>query len=133
MSEQLRKAVDQAGPDGVTRARQMLLLSATDADALGSAAGVVYRALAEDLTAPATTYRGALVEATLAVDDVHSGMVDAIVEDFLGAFEDDPSNVLAFALARELRAASMLGRAELAALRNELNDHGTGPESHDVG
>lgn len=111
MSTQLRQAIALAGPEGVDSTKTTLGLVAHDADDLGAGnAAKVYRALADDLGAPSVTYRPELVAVTREVDKRAPGLVDKIVADFVGTAQDDPSNILAFALARELGAAAALGR-----------------------
>jgi hypothetical protein len=123
MSTQLREAIATAGPETVEHVKAMLATIAGDAVDLGAPnAASIYRALIDDLTTPAQTWRAELVATVLEADEADPNLVDAIVQDFVGAAHDNPSNVLPFALARELGAAAVLGRRTAQSFTADLDN-----------
>jgi len=112
MSPQLRDALDTASPEDIAKMRRVLTDAADLADLNDAPHALLYRALLTDLDSPAAAYRTALVAATVEADPA----ANTVVADLLSI--EAP---LAYALARELGAATRLGRDMQAGFRRELD------------
>ncbi len=98
--------------------RAILLAAADLAELASDPEGLLYRALLDDLDAPALTYRAALVAACTSADSA----VDAVVGDLLSIGAPLP-----FALARELGAAARLSRDLRGGFTRQLDNLDTPP------
>ena len=119
MSTQLRTALDTATPDDLAEIRRVLTDAADLAELDAAPHALIYRALLIDLDTPAVTYRADLVGAAVAEPEA----ADVVVRDLLSI--DAP---LAYALARELGAATRAGRDEQRGFAARLGDINTVPE-----
>jgi len=112
MSAQLRNAIDAATPEELEKVRTMLADAADLTGLSGAPESLLYRALLDDLDAPARTYRTALVAICTSADSA----VDGVVGDLLSIGEPLP-----FALARELGAAARMSRDLRAGFTRQLD------------
>ncbi len=112
MSAQLRAAIDAATPDEMEQVRTVLADAADLTGLSGGPESLLYRALLDDLDAPARTYRTALVAICTSADSA----VDGVVADLLHS-----PGPLPYALARELGAAARLSRDLRAGFARQLD------------
>ncbi len=123
MSDQLRQARSAATASHILETVSTLSVTAQESADRGDPACLLLRALLDDLDAPAVTYRAELVAATVTVDGDDPGCVDRVCAGLVSVAQakNDP---LLLSLARELGAATRLGRDMQAGFRRELDNNG---------